>query len=149
MKKSFVKVSTLLSRICAGALIFLGVGCSSDDDDPSMGVMYGTLNSEFEIKGSVSDPEGNPVPDAKIVVGYPLVPSTQYNCGVGVTSKTGSYNVKGKDYSSEFKVVCLPNNPNLEADSTNVKAEFKHVSGTNLKAEINVDFTLKEKKTEE
>ena len=47
-------------------LALLGFGCSNDGGDYP--VMYGSPIADFEVKGSVTDAEGNAVKDAEVRV---------------------------------------------------------------------------------
>lgn len=157
MKKIMNSVSALLSRLLAGSLVLFGFGCSSEDDDEVL-CMYGTPTGTFEVKGSVTtaNEESTMPVDAKVIVTDPHTPSTAfYNLGTEETSSNGQYDISGMTSGNKLKVVCLPNDPNLEPDSVVVEAKFAKVSPERDfwvdlgHANVNVDFKLKEKKTEE
>ncbi|MFG6386548.1 MAG: radical SAM-associated putative lipoprotein [Muribaculaceae bacterium] len=153
MKIIKLRVSSLLSRLCAAALVLLGYGCSSNGGDEPC--MYGTPTGTFEVKGTVVDENGNPVDGADIIITEPHFPSsTEYPDGKGKSDASGNFKINGEGISgSPKKVVCKPNNENLEADSTLVKVVYDKTQSTGSwdsgHAELNVDFTLKEKKAAE
>ena len=100
-------------------LALLGFGCSDGGDYP---LMYGSPIADFEVKGSVTDAEGNAVKDAEVRVTAPDAPSGVYSIGKDTTNVSGSYNVSEDrrigSPSEKVKVVCVPADDSLEADST-------------------------------
>jgi putative lipoprotein (rSAM/lipoprotein system) len=86
-------------RIITGLLALLGFsGCNVffDDDGGGSKLMYGSPRADFEIKGRVTDADGDPVRDIKIVVGS--TDSAGYEFGVGITDAHGFYRVTGGDW---------------------------------------------------
>ncbi len=140
----------MLTSICSCLLSFLGFSCSSSNDYPCM---YGMPTGDFEIKGSVTTEDGDPVKDAEIRVTNIDVPSGVYSFETTTTNSEGNYIAIGGSYADhELKVVCLPSNQQLEADSViveihynNDKDDFWYVG----KAEEIVNFKLKSKTSEE
>ena len=63
MKKSAIILSRFIQTSLAGALSILGFSSCGDQPD-----MYGTPVGHYEIKGTVTDPNGAPVKDAEIIV---------------------------------------------------------------------------------
>ncbi|MDE5871348.1 MAG: radical SAM-associated putative lipoprotein, partial [Muribaculaceae bacterium] len=112
MKLSNLRHSFFLTTICSALLSLLGFGCS---DEPCM---YGMPTGDFEIKGSVTTEEGKAVADAEIRVTHRDMPSGVFSFTTVATDIEGQYFAKGESYADrEVKVVCLPSNPELEADS--------------------------------
>lgn len=133
-------------------LALLGFGCSDGGDYP---LMYGSPIADFEVKGSVTDAEGNAVKDAEVSVTAPEAPSGVYSIGRDTTNVSGSYNVSEDrrigSPSEKVKVVCVPADDSLEADSTVVT--LKKVSDGDGdwycgKGEATVNFRLKKKTAE-
>ena len=133
-------------------LALLGFGCSDGGDYP---LMYGSPIADFEVKGSVTDAEGNAVKDAEVRVTAPDAPSGVYSIGKDTTNVSGSYNVSEDrrigSPSAKVKVVCVPADDSLEADSTVVT--LKKVSDGDGdwycgKGEATVNFSLKKKTAE-
>ncbi len=133
-------------------LALLGFGCSDGGDYP---LMYGSPIADFEVKGSVTDAEGNAVKDAEVRVTAPDAPSGVYSIGKDTTNVSGSYNVSEDrrigSPSEKVKVVCVPADDSLEADSTVVT--LKKVSDGDGdwycgKGEATVNFSLKKKTAE-
>lgn len=156
MKKITETVSSLLSRILAGALVIFGYGCSSDEDETleNMQCMYGGPTGTFELKGSVTaaNAESTTPVAAKVIVTAPNYPSTLPFCyATEKTSDNGQFDINGETTSNELKVVCVPNDPGLESDSVVVKVKFEEVTPKRDfwidmgHTNVNVDFKLKEK----
>lgn len=150
MKKTYRTISSLWATICAGALAVLGFGCSDNGGEELC--MYGTPTGHFEVKGAVTDEVGDPVDNAEIYVTHPEGQSGIYSFGKGKTDGKGNYLIETYDFpKNEIKVVCKPEDENLEPDSVNVEMKFekdrKHAKnpwyvGT---AKATVDFKLKKK----
>lgn len=143
------RLSALLSKVCAAVIAWLGFGCSADEP-----CMYGTPTGSFEIKGQVTAEEGSPVEGARIRVTDPDRPSGLFCFDEALTGTDGRYMTAGEDFAiKELKVVCLPDNPALEADSVIVEA--KHTDGGKDgswyfgNAKATVDFKLKKKQSAE
>lgn len=153
MKKTYRTISSLWAAMCAGALTLLGFGCSDNEGGGNGLCMYGTPTGYFEVKGAVTDEAGNPVDNADIYVTHPEGQSGIYSFAKGKTDDKGDYLIETSDFpKTEIKVVCKPEDENLEPDSVNVKMKFekdrKHdkdpwYSG---KAKATVNFKLKKKK---
>lgn len=151
MKKTYRTISSLWATICAGALAVLGFGCS--DNGGKELCMYGTPTGYFEVKGAVTDEAGDPVDNAEIYVTSPEHQSGIYSFAKGKTDDKGDYLIETSDFpKTEIKVVCKPEDTDLEPDSVNVKVKFekdrKHDKnpwneGT---AKATVNFKLKKKK---
>ncbi|MDE5850432.1 MAG: radical SAM-associated putative lipoprotein [Muribaculaceae bacterium] len=139
--------SSLLTSICSLLLSLLGFSCSSPEDVPDM---YGQPVGDFEIKGAVTDEAGSVISNAEIRVTYPEAPSGIYRFGETKTNSEGSYEIKGYEYAPKMKVVCIPENSDLQPDSVIVNMEYKdrdkHDSWNLGHAEATVDFSLKSKK---
>lgn len=144
MIKPYFRISTLLSRLCATGLAVLGFGCASDNSD-----MYGTPIGSFEIKGIVTDENNNPIGNAEVRVTAPELPSGVYSMATAKTDSQGNYTAQGTDLPlKNLKVVCLPGESLLNADSTSVEVKYvkdKHDKNEwNVgKAEATVNFKLK------
>lgn len=154
MKLINLRPASLLTAICSALLSLLGFGCSSMT--PEEPCMYGMPTGKFEIKGSVTTEEGNAVADAEIRVTPTDIPSGIYSLETTTTDSDGLYSAKGGSHAaSELKVVCVPSDPGLEADSVIVKLRYnkndKEHDGFWYvgDAKETVDFKLKTKSTEE
>lgn len=110
----------------------------------------GTPTGSWEIKGEVTEEGVEPVADVTIKVTRPYVNSSEYCIVETRTDENGDYLVSQRDmpYSS-LKVVCIPDDPTLKADSIRVNLEY---SGGNKKDEwdsgaayATVNFKLKRK----
>lgn len=140
---------SLLTRICVGGLALLGFGC----DDYKC--MYGTPTGSFEIKGKVVTEDGNDVVGASVRVTGPQTPSGVYSYDETKTGDDGTYISKGDCFPDvKAKVVCIPADPALEADSVTidmkyVDKEHKNDSWYEGHADTTVDFTLKKKKADQ
>ncbi len=151
MSKIKNHISKMLMGICSVLLSLLGYSCSSTNREEP--VMYGQPTGHFEIKGAVTTEDGTPVEDAEIRVNHADTPSGVYPLATTSTNADGDYIAIGRSYVfPELKVVCLPSNPQLEADSVIVEmqyirdnADFWHVGD----AEGIVNFKLKSKTAEE
>lgn len=152
MKTFCSNLCSITSRICMAGLALLGFGCSDEGDYP---LMYGSPTADFEVKGSVTDAEGNAVKDVEVRVTTPEAPSGLYSIGKDTTNVAGSYNVSENrrigSPSEKVKVVCIPADDTLEADSTVVT--LKKVSDGDGdwyggKGEATVNFNLKKKTAE-
>lgn len=148
MIRKYFNLSTILSRLCAVTLPLLGFGCSSEEDFPCM---YGSPNSTFEIKGTVTDEEGRSVPDAIIRISEPEFYSYPYCLKKGLSDFDGSYSIYGSCYPVDsLKVVCKPTDNRLEADSVLVAMDYKKEKEDKGMwyqghAKATVDFILKKK----
>lgn len=130
-----------ITSICTALLSLLGFGCSSEE------LMYGTPIGDFELKGVVTDEAGKEVHNAEIRVTYPTEPS-----GICCLDKTtsdfkGNYEIKGYEFLTNLKVVCIPESTDLQPDSVIVKMDYKdadkHNSWDYGHAKATVNFTLK------
>lgn len=153
MKKTYRTISSLWATICASALGLLGFGCGENSPWNNELCMYGTPTGHFEVKGAVTDEAGSPIDNADIYITHPEGQSGIYSFGKGKTDDKGDYLIETTDFPErEIKVVCKPEDENLEPDSVNVKVKFekdrKHDKnpwneGT---AKATVNFKLKKKK---
>lgn len=147
MKKIKINVRTLIARLSAIGLAVLGFSCS-DKEQPDM---YGCPYGEFEVKGEVVTEDNQVVEGATIRVTDPEISSDRYSFGTSTTNDEGKYEVEIKNaLMDKAKVVCLPDNPALEADSVVVDVEY--IKNKNDKdswhlgeAEATVNFKLKNK----
>lgn len=146
------RISAFLTSICSVLLSFLGFSCSSSPEEPDYPLMYGMPNGRFEIKGSVTDEEGNDIEDAEIRVTGPRYPSYLSNL-IAVTDAKGDYEIKSFGLPDSLKVVCIPVQNNLEPDSVVIKMEYKDADKNDAwdrgHATATVNFKLKEKDIEE
>lgn len=148
MKKVYRSFSSLKARICAAAIALIGFGCESDGGK-DLPAMYGTPYGNYKIKGSVTNQDGSPVTGASIRVTEEDIPSGKYTYSNTTTNNEGEYQTDGKAYTSKLKVVCIPDNPALDADSTIVPVKYvpdgKGDGWSEGSAEATVNFTLKKK----
>ena len=119
---------------CASLLVLLGFSSCTNNE-----VMYGLPpGGSFEIKGSVTDEQRQPVKDAEIKVTAPEVDSDAYSARTTKTNRNGHYSISLL-YYPEFKVVCIPKETDLEPDSVIIAID------RNLE---DVNFILKAKESE-
>ena len=131
MTKLQDNLSSVISRICAVILGFLGFGCSSSEPE----LMYGTPTGSFEIKGDVTDEAGEAISDAEVKVLPQDVPSSvDWAIANALTENNGTYTVAGDYFPDDtLKVVCLPpKGSNLEPDS--VFTVMKYMTDNDHKA---------------
>lgn len=113
--------STMLMGVCSALLSLLGFSCSSKEEP----LMYGMPTGDFEIKGAVTTEDGTPVKDAEIRVTLVDAPSGMFSFETTSTNADGDYTAIGRSYADpELKVVCVPSNPQLEADSVIVEMHY-------------------------
>ena len=140
-------ISAIPIAICSYLLSLLGFGCSQPADPDDILLMYGTPIGEFEIKGAVTNEEGKDLSDAVIRVTHPDVPSGIHSIATSLTDSKGNYEVKGHAVLPEMKVVCIPENDDLQPDSVIVKMDYKDGGKNNPwnqgHAEATVNFVLK------
>ncbi|MDE6561795.1 MAG: radical SAM-associated putative lipoprotein [Muribaculaceae bacterium] len=142
-------LSSFLTGICSVLLSLLGFSCSSSQEEPDYPCMYGMPTGSFEIKGTVTDENGEDVVNAEIRV----CPHTEPSYLTNLTDKTdavGNYTISSHNILHMAKVVCIPEQGDLEPDSIVVELEYKDrdkYADTWYRghAEKNVDFILKSK----
>ena len=141
---------SLLTRICVGGLALLGFGC----DDYKC--MYGTPTGSFEIKGKVVTEDGNDVVGASVRVADPQFSSGVYSYTETKTGEDGAYISAYERFpaNNKAKVVCIPADPALEADSVTIDMKYNDNKHKNDPwyfghADATVDFTLKKKKADQ
>lgn len=147
MKKISITAGTIVRAMLAGALTLLGFSSCGDDE-----LMYGTPTSYYEtkhceIKGTVRTETGSGVEGAQVIMrrlnGKDAYTSPR---DIVTTDSKGDYLIKSdiSDVSElRIRIVCRPADPALEADSIEMKLNFKG-SGSDTARET-VDFTLKYK----
>ena len=123
-----------------GVIISL-LGFSSCDEHADM---YGSPYTEFELKGSVTDTDGNPVENASITIkqkyehGYlagQYMPVYSWDPTNGDKRKGSFTNVRGEyvlaasPYLDEIRVICTPENTDLAADSTDIQVTYTKKKG--------------------
>lgn len=149
MKKIQIRVSTLISRLCAFGMAILGfslASCDSDKgDEPSM---YGTPTGTFEVKGDVETEDGADVKGARVVVKEVNYETNRgQEIGDAITDADGDYVIEDSYFPiSKVRVCCYPPE-GLEADSVDVDLKYKGGDGNwnygTAKAEV--DFRLRKK----
>ncbi len=147
-----MKLSRIVSRVCVTVLAFFGYGCSNGDEP----LMYGTPMGDWEIKGNVTDEAGKAVSNATIKVTRSTDDSGVYSICDTHSDDQGNYITTGGGICfGRYKVVCLPDNPALRADSTLVDMHYvkdkKHKDDLwyTGHAEATVNFILKASTDEE
>ncbi len=144
-------LSTAITALCGGVLTLLGYGCSSSQEDQP--AMYGMPTGDFEIKGSVTTEDGNGIADAEIRVTHDKVSSGVYSLQTTSTDINGQYKANGdSEAASKLKVVCIPSDPTLEADSVVVTMHYNKENAGSWyvgDAEETVNFKLKHKTPEQ
>lgn len=153
MKISFSK---LITRLCAVMIALLGFN-SCDDEKVGGGdlCMYGSPTGTFEIKGHVTTEDGKDVGDAEIRVTSDFLDSGICSFGTASTDADGKYIIEENEFLPKIKVVCLPSDDTLEADSLLVNLKYEGRNNDDSwnwgHAKATVDFKLKKKenRTEE
>lgn len=144
------KISAAISQLCTVLLSLLGYNCSSSPfNEPAD--MYGTPYSTFELKGTVTNEEGQPVEEAEIKAMKPWSVSTWELVSKTVTDGSGSYFLSGSIFGSDsLKIVCIPAGNAYLSDSITVAMNFKyddehkHTDWYRGHATLTVDFKLKD-----
>jgi putative lipoprotein (rSAM/lipoprotein system) len=142
------------SKIITGLLALLGfTGCDVIGGKD----MYGTPTASYEVKGRVTDSEGEPVRDIKIVVGDENTPEEYMP--VGITDASGSYSVTWRDFpDSPFPVTAQDiDGPENGGEFATEVVEVKFVSDDYVggdgwysgKATKEIDFELELKPQQE
>ncbi len=141
MKIISKQISTFFASIFSTLLSILGFSSCTDNE-----VMYGMPFGSFDIKGSVTDDNGTPVSDAEIRVTFMDMPSGVFSIASTRTLPEGTYNLKGSEWASKLKIVCIPYQSDLQPDSVIVDMKYKGDDGEWYKghAESTVDFILKD-----
>ncbi len=146
-----INFSAIVSRLCAAGMAILGFGCSSDEPgDGDVILMYGTPTSSWEVHGSVKTQKGDVVPDATIRVTLPEYDSDPNSIETAPTDAEGAYSVMGHLMTQKLKVVCVPDDPSLDADSTEVTLKYEKDKNDKNSwyrghADATVNFKLKPK----
>ncbi len=145
MKKIYRSVYSFTAWLCAAGMSLLGYSCG----EPAL--MYGTLTGDYEIKGTVTTEVDKPVDGATIRVTGVNIPSGEYSYSTTTSNAEGAYEIKDEGCHDNLKVVCIPDDPTLEPDSTVVKMTYEK-SGKKKNdgwyqglAKKVVDFKLKKK----
>lgn len=154
MKKISIKAGNIVRSMLAGAISLLGFTACDDPEDPNDGggmvCMYGTPTGYYEIKGSVTAESGSPVENARVILRRISKGRVYTERGDTVlTDNNGSYLLRRSGFPlSDIRIVCKPQTDALEADSVNIKVEFKGGDGAwdCGTARETVNFKLKNKK---
>lgn len=148
MKKLNFSFSSIVSKLCVALMAFLGFGCDDKNGDGGL-LMYGCPTGSWEIKGEVTDEADEAVPDATVRVTFPDANSSEYTLSESQTDEAGFYISTGHSVTEKLKVVCIPDDPALEPDSTIVKMQFSGGKKDNMwdlgSASATADFKLKKK----
>lgn len=144
MKIVSKKFSTLIYALLSGLLGLIGYSCGDEES-----LMYGTPTGSYEIKGTVTDDEGNPVEGAKVTVGDVDSPKC-FNLDSTITDSKGEYLLNGQITTFNEKYVrmgCTPKGEDLNSETGNIKLIFKGGDGSWYygEAEARKDFQLKKK----
>ncbi len=157
----------LLHKLLVGVLALLGFSsCHSDEEEDDYPCMYGMPVTTFEVKGTVTDAQNNPVYKAAIVPKNANISDSDYGKPTGaiaedwcgdyyqeadtiLTDQQGQYAFIIHDYwrNKNIRIVCLPpNDSDLAADSTEVTVEYPNSDGAWVSwGDATVDFSLKSK----
>lgn len=148
-----------ITSVLFSAIIAL-LGFSSCEDDGGMNVvMYGAPYGEFEVKGTVTDVDGNPLENTQIIIrpvniDYEAKEHVDYyyNCDTTYTDVSGQFKVNNEHGFSEYlRIVAHPANKTLESDS--IRQKLHYSGGDNSwymgKAKITQDFILKPSENKE
>lgn len=109
MKQAFLN---LINMMLSGMLVMLGFSSCSEGDNPEdIPLMYGSPHGSYKVSGLVTDTDGAPVKDARIIVRkykadgqylyYPKACDTTY------TDSQGRYEREGESGSeNSIRLVC-------------------------------------------
>ncbi len=149
-----INFSAIVSRLCAAGVTLLGFGCSTDGpdyDDCGCGdgfqLMYGTPTGSWKVHGSVKTQKGDNIDDSTIRITRPDTDSGSYSMYTTPTDAKGTYSVAGCGSAKELKVVCIPADPTLDADSIVIPLKYKKKGDSYSlgHADATVNFKLKSK----
>ena len=152
----FNRIQTTLTTALSALVGLLGFQACGDDDEELE--MYGTPYATFQINGRVTDAQGAPVRDARVISrpqlydDFPLY----HSCDTVTTDADGNYLIEGRSesLSEKMRVVCQPHGKRLEADSTEVTVDYTPVTDSQnswhtSNGTAKVDFTLSESSPED
>lgn len=89
--------------------------------------MYGTPYGTFEVKGAVTNEDGQPVADAEIKVTERWFDSGLRTIASTVTAENGSYIITSSVIVADsLKIVCIPSGDVYQPDSIKVKLEYHY-----------------------
>lgn len=127
-----MKTNNLLIKLLA----LLGFACAESRCDIDDAKMYGPPYADFEIKGTVSDENGDPITGIRVTV-RPTAESGP-SLGSGVSNAAGNYVLTGLDlHSNDIDVVAE------DVDGPENGGEFKsETKNVQVNGDLTVNFTL-------
>lgn len=139
-----------LNRLAVFALALLGFSsCSSSDEEESYPpVMYGTAYSTFEIKGTVSNADSQPIKDATVTAKVgPVTESGWFGVvDVTTTGSNGEYKVNGPVASYTIRIIA-EDNVTHQKDSVDIITDpskdpnaAEHWVGGDFTDEVNIQI---------
>lgn len=144
MKKITIKAGQIINSLLTG--IIASFGFSSCDNGECM---YGTPTAYYEIKGSVTEESDLAVGGAKVMLRRINGNSAYTTYGdTVVTDNKGEYVIKTSGWpNNKIRIVCKPDDSDLEADSIDMIVSFRGGKGPWDKgtARETVNFRLKKK----
>lgn len=154
MERICNKFSSLIAYVCGAIITLLGFSGCNHNDEPHYGPeMYGTPYATFEVKGTVTDENDQPVADAVVRVSDSEDTITEDNSdwvffAKGVTDQNGYYCITGREFGPKaIRIECLPDDPNLEPQTLIVDVKYDKTDDNDGwhwgHASLTVDFKLK------
>lgn len=101
-----------LNRLAVFALALLGFSsCSSDEEESYPPLMYGPLYAPFEIKGTVTNADNQPIKDATVTAKVGPVTESGWFSAVDMTTtgSNGEYKVNGPVASYSIRIIAEDN----------------------------------------
>ena len=92
---SLIKRSVMKNRLIWLLLSLLGMAAGCSSNDKLIPVEYGCPHADYEIKGRVTDPDGNPIRAIEI---------TTDELPVAYSSATGDYRLKGTAFPGDMRI---------------------------------------------
>lgn len=93
---SLIKRSVMKNRLIWLLLSLLGMAAGCSSNDKLIPVEYGCPHADYEIKGRVTDPDGNPIRAIEI---------TTDELPVAYSSATGDYRLKGTAFPGDMRIL--------------------------------------------
>lgn len=138
-----------LNRLAVFALALLGFSsCSSSDEEEDYPCMYGPAYSTFEIKGTVSNADNQPVKDATVTAKVgPVTESGWFGVvDVTTTGSSGEYKVNGPVASYTIRIIAEDNvthqkdSVDIITDPSNDPNAAEHWVGGDFTDEVNIQI---------
>ncbi|MDE6792417.1 MAG: radical SAM-associated putative lipoprotein [Muribaculaceae bacterium] len=143
------RFSTFLTTVFSSFLAFLGFSSCDNDNGSEISMMYGSPYGEFKFSGLVTDEEGNPIKDARVIVRTHTDEEGSFfmlDSDTVATNASGEYKGERDTWVHEARIVCQDPKGDFLPDSTVVALDYTKdrnetwYMGT---ANVTTNFTLK------